>query len=848
MAFRGLALSRAPAARARLAALAEGRARPPRDFDDAAGGAASARRLMAELEGVSGATPASTGNPRVADTQPSTHESGITYANHPDVTSPMDDARLDAVLGLASLRAGRADFGADVSCCVLVTRSGSVLTFGAVGDGLDVIDDDDELDAVLDDATARTKVVRTINYCGGPGMNIIGCAETPGNSMTVVRRTNLGSEAVLWMHEYGHNTGLNHNGNSRYLMAGTDNGANDGLSQGECNAFHAPHPAAGIIPTAVGACADTDLDAVHDLIDNCPTIANFEQADADADGVGDLCETVCGDGVPDGPEECDDGNVDPDDGCTDSCTICGNGVVTAPEECDDGNLLGGDSCSASCLLTCPSAPVGGCIVPAQTQRATLLLRKKALSSGDQLVWKWMRGPGTPKADFGAPTATTGYALYVYDGAGLVLDANAPAGGVCNGRPCWSERSTSFKYSDKELTPDGLQQVVLKEGLLVGKGQHHREGERRPAADAESRRAGGADQGPAPAQRHEGVLGGRLQRAFHEAGFDPTEGPRRLTRDPRRRSAPTIDSDSHRPLSNAPMKRVAMVLRSLLVLGGFFLGMDAWAEDAKPSKPTVAKPGPVEPARAKTVTPSEQVREMVSVPGGPFFMGCSESVDTECIGYEKPGRTVEVGAFSIDTTEVTVAAYARCRSAEQCSSSGLNLPFFDGQDQPDFAEFCNWQKPGRENHPINCLNWDQAVAFCTWAGKRLPTEAEWEKAARGTDGRKYPWGSVGYGSARKVANIADETAKGRYPQWTIAAGYDDGFVGTTVVGSFPAGASPSGALDMIGNVFEWTADSFEGGRAVRGGSWDVGPPGARASSRSWVGGENRNANVGFRCAR
>ena len=101
---------------------------------------------------------------------------------------------------------------------------------------------------------------------------------------------------------------------------------------------------------------------------------------------------------------------------------------------------------------------------------------------------------------------------------------------------------------------------------------------------------------------------------------------------------------------------------------------------------------------------------------------------------------------------------------------------------------------------------------------------------------------------KVANVADETAKRRYPEWTIAAGYDDGVVGTADVGSFPAGASPNGALDMIGNVFEWTADAFEAGRAVRGGSWDTGFRGARASSRSWVGGENRNANVGFRCAR
>ena len=466
MALRGLALSRQPAAAARLRALAERRTPPPRDFADAATAAAAAVDLMTELESGSGQTTAIV--PRTADMQTRTHESGITYANHPDLPDPMGDARLDALLDLMSLRAGRADFAGDVGCCVLLARSGSAQTFGTAGDGLDIIDSGSEENAVMNDPIARVKVVRAIHSCGGPGMAIGGCAWIGGDGIALVRWSNIDTEAVIWMHEYGHNTGLGHASDKRYIMFGFDTGNNNGLTQSECDSFHAPSAGAGITPTDVGACADTDADEIHDLIDNCPTVANTDQLDSDSDGTGDACEPPCGDGVTQPAEECDDGDLDPNNGCTSSCTLCSNNVMTAPEQCDDGNLVDDDGCAANCQIDCPAVPLEGCAVPVESSAATLSFKKKTPSDGNGLIWKWLHGPVTPAADFGFPLTATSYQLCIYDGAGLVFAANAPAAGVCDGKACWTAQSKGFKYVDSERTPHGLQRIGLKAGFDSGK--------------------------------------------------------------------------------------------------------------------------------------------------------------------------------------------------------------------------------------------------------------------------------------------------------------------------------------------------------------------------------------------
>jgi formylglycine-generating enzyme required for sulfatase activity len=181
------------------------------------------------------------------------------------------------------------------------------------------------------------------------------------------------------------------------------------------------------------------------------------------------------------------------------------------------------------------------------------------------------------------------------------------------------------------------------------------------------------------------------------------------------------------------------------------------------------------------------------------------------------ETVTVAAFALDLTEVTVDAYARCVSAGKCSA-------------PDTGRFCNWNVGGKGNHPINCVDWNQATAYCEWAGKRLPSEAEWEWAARGqARGTKYPWG-----------NEAPESRA----CWNRAG------QGTCAVGAFRRGDAPGGIDDLAGNVWEWTSTAYtSSARAFRGGGWvSADPSFLRAANRDGGDPSYRVGDLGFRCAR
>jgi formylglycine-generating enzyme required for sulfatase activity len=225
--------------------------------------------------------------------------------------------------------------------------------------------------------------------------------------------------------------------------------------------------------------------------------------------------------------------------------------------------------------------------------------------------------------------------------------------------------------------------------------------------------------------------------------------------------------------------------------------------------------------------------MVTIPAGPFVRG-DEAGDPD----EKPVQRVTVAAFSIDRTEVTVGDYTECVQSKACPALPQRTEKLDAK------------------LPVTGVSWQEATAYCQWQGKRLPSESEWEKAARGSDGRRYPWGNEfacqrgNFGNFAMDGRCAEEGAPGK----------------PVAVGSYPNGASPYGLLDMAGNVWEWTTDTYradayrraEAGvvrgsptdklRVLRGGGCCsiFGLP--RAADRLALPLDYRDADIGFRCAK
>jgi formylglycine-generating enzyme required for sulfatase activity/serine/threonine protein kinase len=256
--------------------------------------------------------------------------------------------------------------------------------------------------------------------------------------------------------------------------------------------------------------------------------------------------------------------------------------------------------------------------------------------------------------------------------------------------------------------------------------------------------------------------------------------------------------------------------------------------------------------------------LVAHPGGDVVMGSDDDLPTE-----RPSHNVSLSPYCIDVHEVTTADYKACSDHGECKRAGVTNEWANitNTERKAFDPLCNVKDPvGRARHPINCVDWDMARGYCQARGTRLPTEAEWEYAARSSDGRKYPWGDDA--PTAKHLNACGkeclEWARKNHVEQEAMFTADDGWATTAPVGSFPAGRSPFGALDMVGNVWEWVADYYgpyaataqedpkgPGAgreRGIRGGAWN----GAYAA---WVRPtfrykdvpEKRSYGIGFRCA-
>lgn len=269
-------------------------------------------------------------------------------------------------------------------------------------------------------------------------------------------------------------------------------------------------------------------------------------------------------------------------------------------------------------------------------------------------------------------------------------------------------------------------------------------------------------------------------------------------------------------------------------------MDTPAESPpdSPWDPPPEPDAPSDPAAETTGPPCEPSCppiDWVPIPTGSFMMG-SDAGDT----WERPVHSVTIPTFEITRTEVTLAQFQPCVDSGYCwepsSAAGAG---------------CNWGSTGKDDHPINCMTWDDAENYCAWLGGRLPAEAEWEYAARGTDGRTYPWGNDTASCTYAIMNEGGTASCGGENTWEVC--------------SRTEGNSPFGLCDMAGNVWEWVQDlwhdDYSGAPAdgtawdspglngvIRGGDFDSDSHQVRATYRYAAFPSHGYIDMGFRCAR
>jgi serine/threonine protein kinase len=266
-----------------------------------------------------------------------------------------------------------------------------------------------------------------------------------------------------------------------------------------------------------------------------------------------------------------------------------------------------------------------------------------------------------------------------------------------------------------------------------------------------------------------------------------------------------------------------------------------------------------PIPTKTPTPTNtpiiavsnpmDIAELIHIPSGEFIMGSDKNNDPYWYGAEGPSHRVYLEGYWIYRTEVTNRMYQTCVEQHACPRPAYNK-------SSTRAEY--FSNPAYDNYPVIFVSSDDAISYCRWAGGRLPTEAEWEKAARGEDSRLFAWGNQP--PTGELANYCDRNCSDNLRD----SSQDDGYRDTSPAGNYPKGSSPYGLLDMAGNVWEWTSDWFDPvyykvaplenplgpasgqRRVVRGGSWYNPAEGIRTVNRRSERPGTTTETLGFRC--
>jgi formylglycine-generating enzyme required for sulfatase activity len=314
--------------------------------------------------------------------------------------------------------------------------------------------------------------------------------------------------------------------------------------------------------------------------------------------------------------------------------------------------------------------------------------------------------------------------------------------------------------------------------------------------------------------------------------------------------------------------IAAVAALVLLGGGFFVyratrsGEPTPVPSAEPPKVAAAPPASAPPAPPPPACPERTA----TIAAGQFFQG-SDAKDA--LDNEKPAHNVKLDAYCIDLYEVTAAEYKACSDSGRCkrASTEVHWPGITKKDEKLYAPLCTFGQEGKGDYPINCVTWEMANIYCAAQGKRLPTEAEWEYATRGPDGRVYPWGDEAPTALHLNACGSECVTWGQKNGVELSALYeaDDGFATLAPVGKYEKGRSRFGPYDVVGNVWEWVADWYADygpdsvanptgkpsgdKRVIRGGGWN-------GSYATWLRPSFRYAQdptatshgIGFRCAK